>query len=71
MSGYVRADVDVATKAEQRIDELRHAGVRLAIASMRDSSSLAALEVMLGTTESQARVAGIDVELRLTRERLR
>lgn len=60
MSGF-----DCATKAEQRIDELRHAGVRLAVASMVDDKRLAALEVMLGTTESQARIAGIDCELAL------
>lgn len=55
---------DCATTSEQRIDELRHSSVRLAMVSLRNGHPEHALHIMLGSLEAQARVAGIRCELR-------
>jgi hypothetical protein len=54
-----------ATTSEQRIDELRHVGVRLAVTTLRHGRPYHALGILLGSVEAQARVAGISCELEL------
>lgn len=51
--------MNAATTADQRITELRHDGVRLAMELLLDGHSQRAYQVMLGSFVAQARVAGI------------
>lgn len=52
-----------ATTADQRIDELRHSGVRLAVELLVDGRQLDALHVIAQSVEQQARIAGVATEL--------
>lgn len=52
-----------ATTPDQRIDELRHSGVRLAVELLVDGDAGGSQRVILQSVEQQARIAGVRCDL--------